>query len=293
MKASLLSTGIYVPKEKITSVQLERKFSLEKGWIEKKTGIRLRHIGQETSAQMGTKAALCALRKIRKEDIDLLIVATSTPDRQIPSTACLIAHAIGLRCAAFDVDLDCAGFVCALIQATQAIETGRAKKVLVIGTEQYSRLLDWNDPKTCILFGDGAGAVVLGAGKKGISKTYLQCGGDPSVIETSSEEKFTMRGHEVYGFAVNAIFTSVKKIMDPTKLDLIIPHQSNKNILKDAAIALDVPFSKIFCNIERYGNTAAASVAIALHEANVKKGDKVCLVAYGAGPAWGSVLLEV
>jgi 3-oxoacyl-[acyl-carrier-protein] synthase-3 len=295
-------------------------------WISSRTGIRTRHVTTdgESTAQLATEAARIAIADAGLEpaQIELIIVATITPEMVFPSTACFVQEAIGANDAwGFDLAGACSGFVYALATAGQFIETGRIRNALVIGAETLTKITNWKDRSSCILFGDGAGAVVLTSsqdpdsgllysymGMDGSGWQYLNCKAygsrfpaykpleDPNLIYMS------IRGREVYQLAVRRIVESVKKCMEACNLDLgqidmIIPHQMNARIIESAIKRLELPADKVFVNIDRYGNTSAASIPIALDECRrtgrVKKGDLVILVAFGAGLTWGANVLRI
>jgi 3-oxoacyl-[acyl-carrier-protein] synthase-3 len=293
-------------------------------WIVSRTGIRERRVAaaHETTASMGAVASLRAIRTagIEPDDIDLILLATLTPDYWMPSTAALVKEAIGnKRAAAMDVAAACSGFVYAFATAQAYIAGGLARHVLVIGAELLTRFLDYTDRSTCILFGDGAGAVVLSAsdepgGALGIELTtapegaymiWLPAGGakSPPSPETIArgEHFIRMEGKETYRFATKTMATtaleSVRKSgLDASDIDLFIPHQANVRIVEAVAKGLDLPMDKMYVNLDRYGNTSAASVPIALAEAvnegRVKVGDRIVMVAFGAGFTSGAVTVE-
>jgi 3-oxoacyl-[acyl-carrier-protein] synthase-3 len=293
-------------------------------WIVSRTGIRERRVAaaDETTASMGAVAALRAIRTagLDPDDIDIILLATLTPDYWMPSTAALVKEAIGnTRAAAMDIAAACSGFVYAYATAQAYITSGMAKHVLVIGAELLTRFLDYTDRSTCILFGDGAGAVVLSAsdepgGGLGIELTtepqgaymiWLPAGGakSPPSAETIArgEHFIRMEGNQTYRFATKTMATtaleSIRKAgLQPSDIDLFIPHQANIRIVEAVAKGLDLPMDKMFVNLDRYGNTSAASVPIALAEAvnggRVKVGDHVVLVAFGAGFTSGAVTIE-
>ncbi len=293
-------------------------------WIVSRTGIRERRVAaaHETTASMASVAALRAIHTagIEPDDIDLILLATLTPDYWMPSTAALVKEAIGnTRAAAMDVAAACSGFVYAYATAHAYIMSGLARNVLVIGAELLTRFLDYTDRNTCILFGDGAGAVVLSAadspgGGLGIEMTtepqgaymiWLPAGGakSPPSAETIArgEHYIRMEGKETYRFATRTLATtaleSVRKAgLEPADIDLIIPHQANIRIVEAVAKGLDMPMDKMYVNLDRYGNTSAASVPIALAEAvnegRVKVGDRIVIVAFGAGFTSGAVTIQ-
>ena len=316
--------GAYAPERVLTNADLEQLVDTSDEWIRSRTGIRQRHVAapDETTATLGAIAAKRALASagLDPDDIDLIIVATLTPDFWMPSTAALVKEAIGnRRAAAFDIGAACSGFVFAYATADSYIRSGLYRNVLVIGAELLTRFLDFTDRNTCILFGDGAGAVVLsaseeeGGGLAGVELTtdpdgaymiWVPSGGSRSPVsqETSKrgEHFIRMEGRETYKFATRTLASTALKAIEkagwtPGEVDLFIPHQANIRIIESVAKGLDLPMDKMFVNVDRYGNTSAASVGIALAEAvdsgRVKAGDKLVFVAFGAGFTSGAVAL--
>jgi len=320
----LTGWGRYAPAQVLTNADLERMVDTNDEWIVSRTGIRERRVAaaHETTASMGAVAGLRAIRTagLEPEDIDLIIVATLTPDYWMPATAALVKEAIGnSKAAAFDVSAACSGFVYGYTTASAYLAAGLARHALVIGAELLTRFLDYTDRGTCILFGDGAGAVVLSASDEptapvGIEMTtepqgaymiWLPAGGSrsPSSAETIArgEHKIRMEGKETYRFATRTLASTAlaavaKAGWQPGDVDLFIPHQANIRIIEAVAKGLGLPMEKMFVNLDRYGNTSAASVPIALAEAvnegRVKVGDKLVFVAFGAGFTSGAVALE-
>jgi 3-oxoacyl-[acyl-carrier-protein] synthase-3 len=323
-RAHVTGWGSYAPSQVLTNADLERMVDTSDEWIRTRTGIRERRVAaaHETTASMGAVAGLRAIRTagIEPEDIDLILLATLTPDYWMPSTAALVKEAIGnTKAAAFDVMAACSGFVYAFATAQAYISGGLAKHVLVIGSELLTRFLDYTDRSTCILFGDGAGAVVLSAsdepgGALGIEMTtepqgaymiWLPAGGSkaPPSRETIArgEHYVRMEGNQTYRFATKTMATTAlesirRSGLQPSDVDLFIPHQANVRIIEAVAKGLDLPMDKMFINLDKYGNTSAASVPIALSEAvnegRVKIGDNVTIVAFGAGFTSGAVTIE-
>ena len=320
----LTGWGRYAPAGILTNADLEKLVDTNDEWIVSRTGIRERRVAAagETTGSMGAVAGLRAIRTagIEPDDIDIIIVATLTPDYWMPSTAALVKEAIGNhRAAAFDVSAACSGFVYGYATASAYIAAGLARHVLVIGAELLTRFIDYTDRSTCILFGDGAGAVVLSASDEptapvGIELTtepegaymiWLPAGGStsPPSAETVArgEHRIRMEGRETYRFATRTLATTAlaavaKAGWAPGDVDLFIPHQANMRIIEAVAKGLGLPMEKMFVNLDKYGNTSAASVPIALAEAvnegRLKPGDKVVLVAFGAGFTSGGVALE-
>ena len=322
--AHVTGWGRYAPEQRLTNADLEKMVDTNDEWIVSRTGIRERRVAaaHETTASMGAVAGLRAIRTagLDPDDIDLIIVATLSPDYWMPSTAALVKEAIGnSRAPAMDVAAACSGFVYAYSTAHAHIVSGMAKHVLVIGSELLTRFLDYTDRSTCILFGDGAGAIVLSAsdqpgGGLGIELTtepqgaymiWLPAGGakSPPSSETVSrgEHFIRMEGNQTYRFATKTMATTAlaaieKAGLTPADIDLFIPHQANNRIIEAVAKGLDLPIERMFVNLDKYGNTSAASVPIALTEAanegRIKIGDRIVLVAFGAGFTSGAVALE-
>jgi len=324
IRAHVTGWGRYVPSQVLTNADLERMVDTNDEWIVSRTGIRERRVAaaHETTASMAAVASLRAIRTagIEPDDVDLILLGTLTPDYWMPSTAALVKEAIGnTRAAAMDVSAACSGFVYAFASAQAWINAGLAKHVLVIGAELLTRFLDYTDRSTCILFGDGAGAVVLSAsdepgGAIGIELTtapegaymiWLPAGGakSPPSSETIArgEHFIRMEGRETYRFATKTMATtalaSVRKSgLQPSDVSLFIPHQANVRIIEAVAKGLDLPMDRMYTNVQKYGNTSAASVPIALAEAvnegRLKVGDNVTIVAFGAGFTSGAVTIN-
>jgi len=322
--AHVTGWGRYVPSQVLSNADLERMVDTSDDWIVTRPGIKGRRVAaaDETTASMGAVAGLRAIHAagISPEDIDLILLATLTPDYWMPSTAALVKEAIGnTKAAAMDVAAACSGFVYGFATAQAWISSGLAKHVLVIGAELLTRFLDYSDRSTCILFGDGAGAAVLSAstepgGALGIELTtepqgaymiWLPAGGakSPPSSETIArgEHYIRMEGKETYRFATktmaNTALESVRKSgLRPEDVSLFIPHQANIRIIEAVAKGLDLPMDRMYTNVDRYGNTSAASVPIAMAEAvnegRVKVGDRITIVAFGAGFTSGAVTIE-
>ena len=322
--AHVTGWGRYAPEKRLTNHDLEQLVDTSDEWIVSRTGIRERRVAaaHETTASMAAVASMRAIRTagIDPDEIDLILLATLTPDYWMPSTAALVKEAIGnTRAAAMDVSAACSGFVYAFSTAHAYISAGIARHVLVIGAELLTRFLDYSDRNTCILFGDGAGAVVLSAsdepgGGLGIELTtepqgaymiWLPAGGakSPPSAETIArgEHYIRMEGKETYRFATRTLASTAlesirKSGLEPGDIDLFIPHQANIRIIEAVAKGLDLPMDRMFVNLDRYGNTSAASVPIALAEAvnegRVKVGDNIVLVAFGAGFTSGAVTIQ-
>jgi 3-oxoacyl-[acyl-carrier-protein] synthase-3 len=317
--------GSYVPERVLSNADLERIVDTSDDWIRSRTGISERRIAapHETTATLGAIAAKRAIATagLEPDDIDVIVVATLTPDYPMPSTAALVKEAIGnSTAAAFDIGAACSGFVFGYATADAYVRSGLARHVLVIGAELLTRFLDFDDRGTCILFGDGAGAVVLsasdedGGGMAGVELTtdpdgaymiWLPSGGSksPSSAETTKrgEHFIRMEGRETYRYATRTLAASTLAAIEkagwtPDEVDLVIPHQANVRIIEAVAKGLKLPMDRFFVNIHKYGNTSAASVGIALDEAvregRVKPGDKLVFVAFGAGFTSGAIALE-
>lgn len=322
--AEIVGWGKHVPSKVLTNSDLESMLDTSDEWIKTRTGISERRIAaaKETSATMASRAAFAALEvaDLSPNKIDLIIAATSTPDHLMPSTASLIQDSIGATNAgAMDINAACSGFVYALSVGSGLIAGGSHQNVLVIGTDTMSRILDYTDRGTSVLFGDGAGAVVLratedvtgvlssslGSDGSGAHLLWIPGGGarHPASLETVQNRMhyIKMNGNEVYRFAVNVMTKASLQVVKDAGLtlddiELFIPHQANIRIIQSAAKSLKVPIEKIFTNVERYGNTSAASVPIALCEAieqgRVKAGEHIVLVAFGAGLTWAATVIR-
>lgn len=313
--------GAALPKRVVTNSELEKTVDTTDEWIVQRTGITQRYIAapEETSASLGADAARTALENagLTPADIDVIIVATSTPDNTFPATAVNIQHRLGMTHGyAFDMQAVCTGFVYAVTTADSFIRSGQARRVLVIGTETFSRILDWTDRTTCVLFGDGAGAIVLeaeeGAGtvadrgvlaaslrSDGSHKEKLYVDGGPSTTGTVGHLR--MEGREVFKHAVGMITDVIIDAFDktgltPDDLDWLVPHQANRRIIEGSAKKLAIPLEKVVITVDLHGNTSAASIPLALAAAasdgRIKKGDLVMLEAMGGGFTWGAVLLR-
>lgn len=319
--AHITGWGMYVPQRVLTNDELSQMVDTNDQWIRERTGIRERRIAAqgESSASLGAQAALNALKvaKLSPTDIDLIICATSTPEHIFPATACLIQDKIGAtRAGAFDLLAACSGFIYALNIAAQAIKSGSIKSALVIGTETLSRVVNWKDRNTCILFGDGAGAFVLQAADEsgGILLGVMHSdgsGGDllsipagGSCMPTSEVTLHTgkhfihMDGREVFRFATRVMASATQEALTASGLtvddvSIVIPHQANYRIIEAAARGLKMPIEKFYINLDRYGNTSTASIPIATVEAfesgRLKPGDKLVFVGFGAGLTWGAL----
>lgn len=318
----VLGLGAYVPERVLTNHDLEKMIDTSDEWITTRTGIKERRIASEgeASSDLGAKAALKALEdaKVDPAEIDAIVVATLSPDHIFPATACIIQEKIGaVKAAAFDLSAGCSGFVYALAVAYGLVQTG-LEKVLVIGAETISRFVNWQDRSTCVLFGDGAGAVVLGrverdgilgfdlgADGSGHSILNIPVGGsrEPITPENLAQNRhyLYMVGSEVFRFAVRAVPRTSRKALKKAGLevgdvDWLIPHQANTRIIDAAVNLMGIESEKVVVNLDKYGNTSAASIPIAWAEAaedgRIKRGDKLLLVGFGAGLTWASMVLE-
>ena len=298
------------------NAELERMVDTTDEWIRTRTGIRERHIARadETTCDMAVPAALAAIETagVGLHEIDLVIVATSTPDQTFPSTACLLQHRLGIRnrCAAFDVQAVCAGFIYGLSVADNFIRSGAARCALVVGADCLSRIVDWSDRATCVLFGDGAGAVVLrAADEPGVLRTVLHADGAYSrllevpagVSRPGGDPYIKMSGTEVFRFAVTVMDEVVEEILDATgidrgEIDWLVPHQANERIITATAKKLGMPMSKVIMTVGLHGNTSAASIPLALdtgvRDGRIRPGQLLMLEAIGGGFAWGAALLR-
>ena len=324
LRARITGTGSYAPEKVLTNKDLERMVDTSDEWILERTGIRERHMAakDQTTSDLAVEAAVRALKAagLKAKELDLIIVATCTPDMFFPSTACMVQHKLDAKhAAAFDMNAACSGFLYALSVANGYICSGAYKKVLVIGAETLTRFTDWQDRTTCILFGDGAGAVVLEAttGSHAILHThiksdaeywdYIQIPGgaakepaSKAVLDKRSNT-IRMKGNETFKVAVKTLENLVVETLEkcnlkPSQLAMLIPHQANLRIIQATAKRLGLPMDKVMLNLERYGNTSAASIPIALDEAvrtgRIREGDYILLEAFGAGLTWASALVK-
>jgi len=318
--ARIAGTGSALPERVISNAELAAKVDTSDEWIAERTGIRQRHIAAEgqTTGDLAFTAATAALQAagVDASEIDLIVVGTTTPDLVFPSTACLVQHRLGANgCAAFDVNAACSGFIYALTVANQFIRAGTAKTALVIGAETLSRFLDWSDRATCVLFGDGAGAVVLkAADEPGILSSHIHADGgykellwNPVGISAGFKDepnhglRVIMQGRDVFKVAVKTLDRVVEETLeannlDRHQLDWLIPHQANLRIIEATAKRLDMPMDRVIVTVDKHANTSAASVPLALDYAvrsgKVQRGQLLLLEAFGGGFTWGSALLR-
>lgn len=312
----IIGTGSYLPKLSVTNDDLAKTIDTSDEWIKQRIGIEQRRISEnESTAEMGYKAALSALEMsgTNPEELDLIIAASMTGDTLCPTTAGGIQKLLGAKCPAFDINSACSGFVFALDTAAGFFARGTARRVLVVGSERISKIVDWQDRSTCVIFGDGAGAVVLEAGDGYLASRLNTEGGDnvikiPSGTDLSPYYKkeaekpaIFMEGQETFKFAVNAMTQDIKYLTEKAGVSIddiayIVPHQANVRIIGYASKRLKIPMEKFFVNIENYGNTSAASIAIALDELNrkngLKEGDLIILTAFGGGLSSASCLIK-
>jgi 3-oxoacyl-[acyl-carrier-protein] synthase III len=321
----ILGTGSYAPEKVLTNKDLEKLVDTTDEWIIERTGIKERRIAaeEETTSDMALKASIRALEmaNTRAEDLDMIVVGTISPDMPMPATAVFLQRMLGAKKAfGFDVSAACAGSLFAMGIADQYVKTGAAKRVLAVGAEMLSRFTNWKDRNTCVLFGDGAGAMVLGPSadeKRGILSTHLHTDGnaaellvikgggtrfplDPQRLE-QNWNKIQMEGREVYKFAVRALTDAVEEALEANGLKAqdvshVIPHQANVRILDAVLERLGIPRSKAWMNLDKYGNTSSASLPMTLDEAaragKLHKGDILAMMAIGAGMAWGSAVVR-
>lgn len=322
IRSVVLGCGSYLPEQVVTNAQLAARIDTSDEWIVQRTGIRERHVAAEGefTSHLALKAAQAALTDagVDAQSIELIVLATSTPDNTFPATAVAVQHGLGINHgAAFDLQAVCSGFVFALATADNFLRTGAYKRALVIGAETFSRILDWNDRGTCVLFGDGAGAVVLEAevqpGKaatdRGIVTTHLRSDGrhkaklfvDGGPSSTQTVGHLRMEGREVFKHAVGMITDVIVDAFEATGLnadsiDWFVPHQANKRIIDASAHKLHIAAEKVVLTVDRHGNTSAASIPLALSVARkdgrIKRGDLVLLEAMGGGFTWGSALVR-
>jgi len=314
-------TGSYVPKKVLTNDDLKQFVDTSDEWIASRTGIRRRHIVvDELTVDLAYEASLKAIEssKINKEDIDLVIVATVTPDNAFPGVSNLLQARLGLeKIMTFDVNAACSGFLYALNIADKMIKSGAYKNALIVGAETLTRLTDWRDRNTCVLFGDAAGAMIIGVSKEnkikdvicgsvGDVEGHLICNGvdlkDPAVNATSVQDHIHMNGREVFKFATRIMPQTIRDLLDRNNmvlddLDIIVAHQANERIIDKAARDLEFPMEKMYLNISEYGNTSSASVPLAIDEAirtnKLSKGDLFATVAFGGGFTWGGAIIEL
>ncbi|MDP4146572.1 MAG: beta-ketoacyl-ACP synthase III [Bacillota bacterium] len=318
----IIGFGSYAPENVITNDEISKIVDTSDEWISTRSGIRERRISTgENTSDLSIKAALAAMKNtgVSPEELDMIIVATSSPDAYTPSTACLVQAGIGaVNAECFDISAACTGFIYGLRIASQFIKTGEVKTALVIGAEVLSKILNWEDRSTCVLFGDGAGAAIIRLGQEnGIISTYTGADGtgkdslycpaapvnnpyisDPKILNNT----ISMNGKEVFKFAVKVMEKSIEEVLKKSECSIdnikyIVPHQANIRIIEFAAKRLNLSLDKFYINLDRYGNTSAATIPTALDEmlqrGVLNKGDKVVIVGFGAGLTWGSALIQI
>jgi 3-oxoacyl-[acyl-carrier-protein] synthase-3 len=323
--AKIAGIGKCLPAKKLTNADLEKMVDTSDEWITSRTGIKERYVisGDESVSGMAVEAARTALDQagVKPEEVDMIVTGTFTADLPLPAAACLIQDKLGaVNAGAFDIHAGCTGFLYTLIVGSQLVKAGGVKNVLVIGADACSRAIDWEDRNVCVLFGDGAAAVLLqqtedvtdgvlsyftGTRGSGYTSLMISAGGSSNPLTPEAvmnkEHLVQMRGREVYKFAINALVDSSRAVLEregvtADQVSLMVPHQANLRIIEAAARKLGFKEEQVFTNIDRYGNTVAASVGIALEEAyttgQMKSGDKVLLVGFGAGLSWAAMLLN-
>ncbi len=324
IRSKIISTGSYLPERILTNFDLEKIVDTSDEWITERTGIKERRIASENQAasDLAYEASRLALERasLKAEDIDLLIAATVTGDMPFPSTACILQHRLGAKnAAAFDINAACSGFLYGLYVADSFVRSGMHKRVLIVGAEVLSKITDWEDRTTCVLFGDGAGAAIVEPTEeeRGIISMHINSdggmwdllhipgGGSRYPVSKDSLDKrlhyIKMKGNETFKVAVRTLEDLVLRILkdnklDPSQLSLLIPHQANLRIIQATADRLGLPMDKVLINLDKYGNTSAASIPIALDEAvmtgRIKDGDYILLEAFGGGLTWASALIK-
>jgi 3-oxoacyl-[acyl-carrier-protein] synthase-3 len=323
-RTRIVSTGSYLPEKRLTNTDLEKRVDTTDAWIMERTGIQERRIAgdEQAASDLAHEASLIALERagVKAEELDTIIVATISGDMPFPSTACFLQNKLGaLNAVGFDINATCSGFIYALYIADSFIRSGMRKKILIAGTEVLSKITDWSDRTTCVLFGDGAGAVVVEPTEedRGVVSANIHSdgrlwelinvpgGGSRNPASPESIEQrlhfIKMRGNETFKVAVRtleeiAMKTLKENTVDPTELSMLIPHQANLRIIQATAERLKLPMEKVVVNISNYGNTSAASIPIALDEAcregKIRDGDLILLEAFGGGLTWASALIK-
>ncbi|WP_153124914.1 beta-ketoacyl-ACP synthase III [Peribacillus tepidiphilus] len=307
MNAGIIGIGRYLPEKILTNHDLEKMMDTSDEWIRTRTGIEERRIADEkiNTSDMAYEAAVKALEdaNITAEDLDLILVATVTPDRPFPSVACIIQERLGARkAAAMDISAACSGFMYGIITAGQFVQSGSYKNVLVVGAEKLSKIMDWKDRNTAVLFGDGAGAVVIGPVSEGKGIISFELGADGSGGKYLYQDEYiSMNGREVFKFAVRQMGESCINVLEKAGLsksdvDFLIPHQANVRIMEAARERLELPIEKMSKTIHKYGNTSAASIPISIVEelkaGKIKDGDLIVMVGFGGGLTWGAIALR-
>lgn len=316
----IIGTGSYLPEKVVTNSDLEKTMDTSDAWIQERTGIKRRHLAadDEVTSDLAYEAAIRAIDAagIKAEDIGVIIIGTTTPDKVFPGTACIVQRKLGIvGCGAFDIQAACSGFIYGLDMADRYIRTNGAKTALVIGAETLSRITNWDDRTTAVLFGDGAGAVVLSAvDEPGIISTHIHSDGNQELLlqvpqgisqgydKTRAGEAFiTMNGNAVFRKAVGTLDLIARETLksnnvSKTDLDWFVPHQANLRIIKAAAKKLDMPMERVVVTVDEHANTSAASIPLALdiavRDGRIKRGELILLEAFGAGFTWGSALIR-
>mgnify|MGYP000282911990 CR=1 FL=1 len=323
-RVKIVSTGSYIPEKVLTNEDLEKMVDTSDEWISTRTGIRRRHIARENEAasDLAYQASIKALNKkgISPQELDMIIVATITPDMLFPATACILQHKLGVTdIPAFDLEAACSGFLYGISVASQFIKTGIYKTILVVASETLSKIIDWQDRNTCVIFADGAGAAILQLSddQSGIISTYLGADGGganlvgvpaggsrmPASLETVKQRQhyMKMKGNELFKRAVKVMVHAVDKALELgnlsyNDLDFFIPHQANIRIIQAVTKRIDLPMEKVYINLHECGNMSAASIAVALDQAieekKINKGDKVLLASFGGGLTWASMVIQ-
>ncbi len=323
-RVKIVSTGSYIPEKVLTNEDLEKMVDTSDEWISTRTGIRRRHIARENEAasDLAYQASIKALNKkgISPQELDMIIVATITPDMLFPATACILQHKLGVTdIPAFDLEAACSGFLYGISVASQFIKTGIYKTILVVASETLSKIIDWQDRNTCVIFADGAGAAILQLSddQSGIISTYLGADGGganlvgvpaggsrmPASLETVKQRQhyMKMKGNELFKRAVKVMVHAVDKALELgnlsySDLDFFIPHQANIRIIQAVTKRIDLPMEKVYINLHECGNMSAASIAVALDQAieekKINKGDKVLLASFGGGLTWASMVIQ-
>lgn len=324
VRTKIIGTGSAVPEKILANSDLERMVDTSDEWITTRTGIKTRHIAaaDDFTSTLATRAAehALAMAKVAPDELDMIVVATVTPDFPFPATACLVQNNLkAVRATAFDISAACSGFLYGITLVDQCIKCGTVKKALIVGAEVLSRIVDWRDRNTCCLFGDGAGAVVVeaGAGEEGILSSHIHsdgsywellhqpgCGSRNPCVQRTLDEQLvyiTMQGNEVFKLAVRAMEDVALEVLTANgfttaDIDLFISHQANRRIIDAIGKRLGLAEEQVFVNLERYGNTSSASIPIALDEANrsgrIKEGNIVLFDAFGGGLTWGATLIR-
>ncbi len=308
MNAGIIGIGKYLPENVVTNFDLEKRVDTSDEWIRTRTGIEERRIADDSvdSSHMAYEAAVRAMENagVTAEEIDLILVATVTPDQSFPTVSCMIQERLGaVNAAAMDISAACAGFTYGIVTASQFIKTGSYRTILIVGVEKLSKITDWNDRNTAVLFGDGAGAAVMGPVSEGRGILSFELGADGSggIHLEKKTDYLTMNGREVYKFAVRQMGESSINVLDKAGLtkedvDFLIPHQANIRIMEAARQRLELPIEKMSKTIHKYGNTSSSTIPIAIAEeveaGKIKDGDLLVLVGFGAGLTWGAVAMR-